>query len=254
MVNKGENTMALPTLTVPIYSLKVPSTKASISVRPFLVKEEKILLMAAESENDAEMAEGISQIINNCVQTEDFDVETLTTFDIEYIFLQLRAKSVNEIADIKIYCQNEVKQDDGTMAPCANPVDVKLDLTKIKVKFDKNHNSVIKLEADKGITMRLPTIKELSSLSSGETSISDRMIAMTGCIETIYDIDQVYTRKDFSQDELNEWADTLTEKQFEMIDTFFKTIPALKHDVKYECKKCAHKGTVTLSGIQDFFV
>jgi len=255
MVNKGENTMALPTLTVPHYSLKIPSTEQEVSYRPFLVKEEKILLMAAESENDGEMANAMVHIITNCIENEEIDVNLLPTFDLEYIFLQIRAKSVGETSEIEIKCENIVAGEDGAETQCGAMVPISVDLTKLKVKFNKKHTNNIKLEENIGVTLRYPDLGELAKIAGAASSndVQDSFDLMSSCIETIYDAESVNTRKDFTDGELNDWIEGLNDVQLQKIHEFFSTMPALKHDVKYECKKCKHKGKLTLSGLNDFF-
>jgi len=266
--------MALPKLSVPIYHLKVSSTKQELQYRPFLVKEEKILLMAAESEDEAEMATALKQIINNCVQNEDFDVNILPTFDLEYVFLQLRAKSVGEIADLHIFCQNPVRLDikddlgnrgiesagakpenEKTTRLCLREIPITVNLSKIKVKTTKGHTENIMLEKENniGVIMRYPDLEEIATLRSIDSDIEKSMGLMVSCVQSIYDGDSVYHAKDTPPEEMLTWVDGLNNKQMQALQDFFTTMPALKHDVKYECPGCGYKGTVTLEGLADFF-
>lgn len=267
--------MALPKLSVPIYHLKLTTTKQEIQYRPFLVKEEKILLMAAESDNEAEMAVALKQIIHNCVQNEDFDVNSLPTFELEYIFLQLRAKSVGEIAELHIFCQNSVpldnkddldnqgiesagakpKEETQETRLCEAKVPVTVNLSKIKVKTTKGHTENIMLEKENniGVIMRYPDLEEIAAMRGIDTDIEKSLGLVVSCIQSIYDGDSVYNNDDFTSEEMSEWVDGLNDKQVQLIQGFFETMPAIKYDVKYTCPTCGFKDTMTLQGLADFF-
>ena len=240
--------MALPTIATPTYTLKVPSTNKSITYRPFLVKEEKILLMAMESEQEQDMADALRQIITNCVSTAGFDAHTLAVFDLEYIFLNLRAKSVGEIAEPTIKCPE-----------CDEEVKLKVDLTKVKVKKDRKHKSEIPLSESIGVTMRYPDIVDLlameSELKEGETEVDRTFTMILNSIENIWDENSVYPSKDHSEDELNAFLESLSTEHFEKIQQFYDTMPRLEHKIKYKCggEKCNHEDEMVLRGLQDFF-
>ena len=240
--------MALPTIATPTYTLKVPSTNKSITYRPFLVKEEKILLMAMESEQEQDMADALRQIINNCVSTANFDAHTLAVFDLEYIFLNLRAKSVGELAEPTIKCPE-----------CDEEVKLKVDLTKVKVKKDRKHKSEIPLSENIGVTMRYPDIVDLlameSELKEGETEVDRTFTMILNSIENIWDENSVYPSKDHTTDELNAFLESLTTDHFEKIQQFYDTMPRLEHKINYKCEeeKCDHEDSITLRGLQDFF-
>jgi len=240
--------MALPTIATPTYTLKVPSTNKSITYRPFLVKEEKILLMAMESEQEQDMADALRQIIGNCVTTANFDAHTLAVFDLEYIFLNLRAKSVGEIAEPTIKCPE-----------CDEEVKLKVDLTKVKVKKDRKHKSEIPLSENIGVTMRYPDIVDLlameSELKEGETEVDRTFTMILNSIENIWDENSVYPSKDHSEDELNAFLESLSTEHFEKIQQFYDTMPRLEHKIKYKCssEECKHEDEMVLRGLQDFF-
>ena len=240
--------MALPTIATPTYTLKVPSTNKSITYRPFLVKEEKILLMAMESEQEQDMADALRQIIDNCVSTAGFDAHTLAVFDLEYIFLNLRAKSVGELAEPTIKCPE-----------CDEEVKLKVDLTKVKVKKDRKHKSEIPLSENIGVTMRYPDIVDLlameSELKEGETEVDRTFTMILNSIENIWDENSVYPSKDHTDDELNAFLESLTTDHFEKIQTFYDTMPRLEHKIKYKCsnEECKHEDEMVLRGLQDFF-
>ena len=240
--------MALPTIATPTYTLKVPSTNKSITYRPFLVKEEKILLMAMESEQEQDMADALRQIITNCVSTAGFDAHTLAVFDLEYIFLNLRAKSVGEIAEPTIKCPE-----------CDTEIILKVDLTKVKVKKDRKHKNEIPLSENIGVTMQYPDIVDLlameSELKEGETEVDRTFTMIMNSIDNIWDEDSVYSAKDHTEEEIITFLESLTTDHFEKIQTFYDTMPRLEHKIKYKCdaEKCKHEDEMVLRGLQDFF-
>jgi len=240
--------MALPTIATPTYTLKVPSTNKSISYRPFLVKEEKILLMAMESKEDKDMADALRQIISNCVSTAGFDATTLAVFDLEYIFLNLRAKSVGEIAEPQIKC-----------AKCDTDITLKVDLTKVKVKKDRKHKAEIKLSDNIGITMQYPDIEDLLAMErpieEGDSEVDRTFTMIMNSIDNIWDEDSVYSAKDHTEEEIITFLESLTTDHFEKIQQFYDTMPRLEHKINYKCEeeKCDHEDSITLRGLQDFF-
>jgi len=242
--------MALPTIATPTYTLKVPSTNKSITYRPFLVKEEKILLMAMESEQEQDMADALRQIINNCVSTAGFDATTLAVFDLEYIFLNLRAKSVGEIAEPRIRCPE-----------CDTEIILNVDLTKVKVKKDRKHKAEIPLSENIGVTMKYPDVVDLLKLETpidpeaGESEIDRTFTMIQHSIENIWDENSVYPAKDHTEEEMTVFLESLTTEHFEKIQQFYETMPRLEHKMKYKCtnEECDHTDEMVLRGMQDFF-
>ena len=244
--------MALPTIATPTYTLKVPSTNKSITYRPFLVKEEKILLMALESGDEKQMADSMKITISNCVSTEEFDVNPLALFDIEYIFLNIRAKSVGEVAEPVIKCTNE---------DCDEEITLSVDLTKVKVKKDRKHKKDIPLTDNIGVIMKYPDldvvakyeplIGEAAAAKASQTEALFGMIRES--IETIWDGEELHSTKDYTMEEIDTFINSLDTKSFEKIQQFFETMPKLQHTVKYKCEKCETEGESTLTGLQDFF-
>ena len=240
--------MALPTIATPTYTLKVPSTNKSITYRPFLVKEEKILLMAMESKEDKDMADALRQIIGNCVSTAGFDAATLAVFDLEYIFLNLRAKSVGELAEPSIKCPE-----------CDEEVKLKVDLTKVKVKKDRKHKAEIKLSDNIGITMKYPDIEDILAMErpveEGDSEVDRTFTMIMNSIDNIWDEDSVYSAKDHTEEEMNTFLESLSTEHFEKIQAFYDTMPRLEHNIKYKCdnEECKHEDAITLRGLQDFF-
>ena len=236
--------MALPKLNTPTYELEVPSTDEKIKYRPFLVKEEKILLMAMESKDNAQIINAVKEIVSSCT-FEKADVSKMPMFDMEYIFLQIRAKSVGEISKLKILCPDDKK----TYA------DVELDLTKVEVQVGDEHSNKIELTDDMGIIMTYPTID--SFLESGIENIdANNMLDVIGtCILQIYEQkgEKVYQAKDQTKKELTEFIESMNSGQFKKLQSFFDTMPKLKHTIKVKNPKTKKSSDVTLTGLNDFF-
>jgi len=238
--------MALPKLDVPIYDLELPSTGKKLRYRPFLVKEQKLLFMASEGQDPAEMVTAMRQILTNCC-VDEINVEEIPLFDIEYLFLQLRSKSVGEISTIRFPCRNEEKK-------CDEVIEVEIDLSKIKVHKNKKHDKQIKLTDTLGLMMKYPKIELLSSLENLAANNMDEVIKIISqCIDNIYDADTIYSTKDHTEEELEEFLLDMTQDQFEKVQLFFETMPKLSKTIKYECKKCKFKDSIELEGLQSFF-
>jgi len=236
--------MALPKLNTPTYELEVPSTDEKIKYRPFLVKEEKILLMAMESKDNVQIINAVKDIVSSCT-FEKLNANTMPMFDMEYIFLNIRAKSVGEISKLKILCPDDKK----TYAS------VELDLTKVEVQVDDEHSNKIELTDDMGIIMTYPTID--SFLESGIENIdASNMLDVIGtCILQIYEEkgEKVYQAKDQTKKELTEFIESMDSKQFKKLQSFFDTMPKLKHTIKVKNPKTKKSSDVTLTGLNDFF-
>jgi hypothetical protein len=232
--------MALPKIDQPLFDLIIPSTGKKVVFRPFLVKEEKILLIA-QSGGDAEMVRAIKQIINNCV-IEDINVDDLATFDLEYMFLKLRAKSVNNLIKLS-YRDNEDEE----------LYDFEVDLDKIEVEMPKDINSKIKINETVGMTMKYPSAGISDKISEFENEVELLTFFITNCIDTIYDEETVYVASDYSAKELNEFLDSLDVSTFDKIREFFEKIPKMRHVINYT-NKLGNERTIELSSIRDFFM
>ena len=232
--------MALPKIKHPTYSITIPSSQQQVNIRPFTVQEEKILLMARSSENSDDIVSSLKQIINNCV-IEKIDVDKLSTFDVEYLFIKLRAKSVGEIVDLEY------------SVPNSDPVEVikfKLNLDDVEIKNNPNHKKKFTLYEDIGVSMRYPTINEIrsiDSLGSNDQSVLDILIK---CIDQIYDNDAVYD--DFSEKELSEFINNLPLESMKNIREFFETMPVVEHNLILKSKQ-GNDVEVTLRGLNNFF-
>ena len=237
--------MALPKLNVPVYEAVLPSTEKVIKYRPFLVKEEKLLLTAQESGEDAVLP-AVKQIIKNCVQGE-IDVDNMPIFDIEYVFLRLRAKSVGEEITLGLKPWG-CPQNDGEL--CKFTTEVAINLEEIKCVKDKTHTSKIMLDNKIGIMMKYPDISQLNTKGS-ENEMGFEVIKK--CINMIFTEEETHERDSFTDKELDDFIDSLNTKQMEKIKNFFDTMPVLKHTVKYTCKTCDEEKETTIQGLQSFF-
>ena len=232
--------MSLPKLNVPEYDLELPSTKEKITYRPFLVKEEKILLLAMEEDNEKSMATALKQIVSNCTSADNID--KLPLFDLEYMFLRIRAKSVGEVAELKLLCEDDGK----TYA------DVQIPLEEIEVSFTEGHTPKIELTDGVMVEMRYPTF-EMLGVAPADMNVEKTFELIGSCIERIYEGETVHERADFNDKELGEFLDSLTSEQFQNVQSFFETMPKLKHEVKFKNPKTKKQNKVTLEGLQSFF-
>jgi len=240
--------MALPKIDVPTYELDLPVSKKKIKFRPFLVKEQRNLLMAMESSDSGSVHNAISDILNNCTLTENVDIGKLPIVDIEYYFINLRAKSVGEMIDSKYRCNNEV---DGK--ECGNTMESKVDLTNIKVQMDDSISPDIKLTDKLSIKMKYPefSIVKDSINIEDETEITFNMLARS--IEHIYDGDQFYYAHETPIEEMVEFVENLNQAQFEKIEKFFNNLPKLKEKVEMTCSKCGFHHEINVEGLESFF-
>ena len=236
--------MALPRLDVPTYELAIPSTDDKIKYRPFLVKEEKILLIAMESGETKDMLQAVKDIVDECTFNQ-LNLGTMPMFDIEYIFLNIRAKSVGEVSKLKVLCQDDMK----TYA------NVEIDLSEIEVQVEEGHTNKIELTDEMGVIMKYPTIDSFNSNNIADINSENMLDVIATCIAQIYDKkgEEVYDSKDSTQKELIEFVEQLNTKQFQDIQKFFDTMPALKHTITVKNPKTKKESKVTLTGLSDFF-
>ena len=237
--------MALPKLNVPVYEAILPSTEKVIKYRPFLVKEEKLLLTAQESGDDAVLP-AVKQIIKNCVQGE-LDVNNMPIFDIEYLFLRLRAKSVGEEVTLGLKPWG-CPQNNGEL--CNLSTEVAINLEDVKVIKDEKHTSKIMLDDKIGIMMKYPNISQVG-IKGSDSEMGMNIIK--SCIKMIFTEKETYESDSFEDKELDEFIDSLNTKQMEKIRDFFNSMPTLKHTVKYTCKTCNEEKETTIQGLNSFF-
>jgi len=233
--------MALPKLDVPRYPVTIPSTGEEFVMRPYLVKEEKVLLLAMESQDPKQIALAIRNLIINCIEGE-LDLDTLASFDIEKLFLELRGISVGEKIQIQSKCQE-----------CEHPNDVEIDIKDIILKDHDPNSNIIKLSDTVGVTMRYPTIDLLNDMEGDLDSLDTLMNIVTSCINTIFDNENIYDCKKENIKEVQDFVDNLTSDQFKLISSFFQNTPVLEYDLKFNCEKCEHESSYELRGLQSFF-
>lgn len=232
--------MPLPKIDQPLFDATIPSSGRKIVFRPFLVKEEKLLLIAQQGES-MEMVRAIKQVLQNCIQ-DDIDIDDLTTFDLEYLFLKLRAKSVNNIAKLA-YRDNE---DDKVY-------EFEVDLDTIEVTFSENIETKIKITDTVGITMKYPSASITDKMGEFENEVQLMTFFVTNCIDTVYDEENVYLLSDYTDQEIAEFLDSLNVATFEKIRNFFESMPRLYHKIEYQ-NSLGNTRTIELTNIRDFFM
>jgi len=240
--------MPLPKIATPQYTLDLPSTGKSIKYRPFLVKEEKILILALESEDVKQITSAIKQILKDCILTKGIKVEELPTFDIEYIFLNVRAKSVGEAIELIVTCS-----DDGT-----TEVPVKIYIDEIEVQKDPEHSTDINLGDGLVLRMKYPSLNEFIKnnfdfSSNDVSSIEKSFDIVSSCIDMVFNADESWAAADCTKKELNDWIETLTSQQFQEVEKFFNTMPKLAHTFKVTNPNTKKESEVTLEGLTSFF-
>ena len=238
--------MPLPKIATPTYELELPSTGKSIKYRPFLVKEEKVLVIALESEDTKQITNAIKAVLKNCVLTKGIKVETLPTFDIEYLFLNIRGKSVGEEIEVNIVCP-----DDGE-----TNVPVFIDLDSIQVERDDDHTNQIKLDDDLMMEMKYPSLEQFikNNFDFQEGNQMDQSFELIAtCIDKIYNEDEVWATADCTKKEVKEFLESMNSSQFKEIEKFFDTMPKLSHEIEVVNPKTKEKGTVVLEGLSSFF-
>jgi hypothetical protein len=241
----------LPKIDVPIYNVELPLTKKKIRYRPFLVKEEKLLMMAMESEDFKGVITTIKQIANNCI-LDEIDIDELPVTDIEFLFLHLRARSVSEVVELSYKCNNTVKDDDGKEKPCNHIVKLNFNIFDVKPEFNENHKNKIELSKQLGIVMRYPTFESIEQIED-VSDVEKVFTILTTCIDYIYDDENIYYAKDVTKEELVEFIDGMTREQFEKVKEFFDTMPKLRKRVDFKCGRCGYSENIEVEGIQNFF-
>ena len=242
--------MALPKIAVMKHELTLPSSGEKITFRPFLVKEEKILMTALQGGEAKDMVRALKEIINNCVD-KDLKVETLPPFDLEYIFLQLRARSVGEVIPISYSLPEEICKDDKK--ECT--FEKELNLDDIKVQKNKNHKDLIDLTDTIKLKMRYPDMEGATAMTGVEgVEMVDKTFDLIGqSIEYIMDGEEMHNLSDYTKKEADDFLDSLSTQNFKEIQTFFDTMPKLKHEITAKCKVCGKENTKVLEGMGDFF-
>jgi len=244
--------MMLPKLDTPTYELNLISTGKPVRYRPFLVKEQKLFLMSAESDDTKELITTIRNVLKNCL-LDDVDVNSLPSFDLEYLFMNLRARSVEEIVNLKYKCNNNIKDEEGNDKKCNHVVDFDVNILDIKPTIHENHTDKIQINEKIGVRLKYPTFEmfeKYDKLNQNEAMLK----VLIDCIDYIYDDEQMYYAKDTPKKELEDFIDSLQQKDLEKFKDFFNTMPEVKKDLEFKCSKCEHEETITVKGMQNFFV
>jgi hypothetical protein len=236
----------LPKIATPSYTLEIPSLKKEIKYRPFLVKEEKILIIAMESEDPKQIAEAVKTVISNCILTKGIKVDQLSTFDIEYLFLNIRGKSVGESVDVLITCPDDGK----TQVP------ISINLDDIGIIVSDDHSRDIKLDDTLTLRMRYPSMKEFiktNFTTDFNVSVDDTFDMIISCIEQVYSEEESWAASDCTKKELGEFVDQLSPKQFKQVEKFFETMPKLSHTIKIKNPNTGVESEVVMEGLSSFF-
>jgi hypothetical protein len=238
--------MPLPKISTPTYELELPSTEQKVKYRPFLVREEKLLVLALESEDTKQITTAIKTVIKNCIETKNIKVETLPTFDIEYLFLNIRGKSVGEDIEVNLICPD----DEETTVPVTIAVD------DIQVQKNENHSKQIKVDDSIMMEMKYPSLEQFIKSNfdfSGENQMEQSFDLVASCIDKIYTEDEVWVASDVTKKELVDFLDQMNSAQFKEIEKFFETMPKLSHTVKIKNPKTGVESDVVLEGLSNFF-
>ena len=239
--------MPLPKIATPTYELELPSTGAAVTYRPFLVKEEKVLVIALESEDNKQITNAIKAVLKSCVLTKGIKVEKLPTFDIEYLFLNIRGKSVGEELDVNVICPDDEK----------TTVQVSINLDDIQVEKNEEHDNKIKLDDNLMMELRYPSLDQFIKNNfefDEKNAMAQSFELIATCIDKIYTEDEVWASADCTKKELNEFLESMNSSQFKGIETFFETMPKLSHTINVVNPNTKEKGSVVLEGLSDFFV
>ena len=238
--------MPLPTISTPTYELILPSSDRKIKFRPFLVKEEKILILAMESQDSKQIAQAVKDVLKKCILTRGIKVEKLSTFDIEFLFLNIRGKSVGEDIEVMVTCPDDKK----TQVPMSINID------SIKVQKDKDHNRDIQLDDTYTLRMRYPSLDEFIKNNFGaveQMNVDDTFDLIASCIDQVYSEEESWASEDCTKKELNDFVESLNSSQFKLVEKFFETMPKLSHTVKVTNPNTQVESDITIEGLQNFF-
>ena len=238
--------MPLPKIATPTYELELPSTEQTVRYRPFLVKEEKLLVLALETEDTKQITNAIKSVLKSCVLTKGVKVETLPTFDIEYLFLNIRGKSVGEELEVKVICPDDEKTE----------VPITIDLDEVKVQKSEEHNNQLKLDDTLMMEMRYPSLDQFIKNNfdfKDENQMEQSFDLIGSCIDKIYNEEEVWATADCTKKEVKEFLESMNSSQFKDIEKFFETMPKLSHTIKVKNPKTKVESEVVLEGLASFF-
>jgi len=239
--------MPLPKISTPTYELELPSTGKKIRYRPFLVREEKILIMALESEDTKQISSAIVQILSDCIATKTVKVSELSTFDIEYLFLNVRAKSVGETVEVNVTCPDDNE----------TQVQMEINIDDIKVQKDPKHTNIIKLDDNLSMKLKYPSLEQFVEnnfeVNESESEVNKSLSMIISCIDTVYDQEESWSAADCTKKELEEFVEQMNTKQFKEIENFFVTMPKLSHTIKVKNPNTKVESEIVLEGLASFF-
>ena len=238
--------MPLPKISTPTYELELPSTEQSVKYRPFLVKEEKLLVIALETEDVKQITNAIKTVIKNCILTKDIKVETLPTFDIEFLFLNIRGKSVGEQVDVNIICPDDNETN----------VSVSINLDDIKVQKNEDHTNKIKIDSKIMMEMKYPSLEQFIKNNfdfNNQNAMDQSFDLIASCIDKIYTEDEAWSTSDVTKKEVTEFLESMNSSQFKDIEKFFETMPKLSHKIQIKNPKTEVESEVILEGLASFF-
>ena len=242
--------MNLPRLDLPEYELELPSNGKKIKYRPYVTKEKKLLLMAMESGDDDAILESIKQIVRNCVLTPDFNVDKLASFDLEWFFLNLRARSVGEVVKTKYICRAIPNVGEDI---CGAEINLEYKLLETKVIKADNHTNKLLFGNKIGIIMRYPNVDMMQERDERLSDIEKTFGLIVDCVEAIFDSENIYRAEDMSYEEIAEFVESLPDAEFAKIEEFFNSIPFLQTIIEKDCPKCKYHHKITLEGLSSFF-
>jgi len=240
--------MALPKIDTPIYDLELPLSKKEIRFRPFLVKEQKNLMMAMESDDRETIERNIRQVLTNCTITEGINIDKLPVIDIEFYFINLRARSVGEIVENKYVCTNEVDN-----VQCGNKMETKINLLDIKVDFDPNAKDVININEQISIKLKYPEFSLVEKLKKKDSAVDIAFEVILESIVHIFDGEQYYYASETPREELLAFIESLSQEQFSKLEEFFNNLPKMNRKVDLKCSKCGFDHTISMEGLESFF-
>jgi len=239
--------MPLPKISTPTYELVLPSTNKKVKYRPFLVKEEKILIMALESEDQKQITSAIKSVLADCILTRGVKVDKMATFDIEYLFLNVRGKSVGETVEVNVTCPDDEK----------TIVEMEIDIDSIKIQKDPNHSNIVELDDNLSIQMNYPSLDQFIEtnfdLNDTKNQVDQSLHVIMSCINQVYNSEESWSAADCTKKELKEFVESMNSKQFKDIETFFETMPKLSHKVKVTNPETKVQSEVVIEGLASFF-
>lgn len=236
--------MALPKLTAPEFKTEMPSTKEEIVYRPFLVKEQKLLLMASEGDDENEILHAVEMIVESCVLNKKIIAKELPSFDLEFLFLRIRSKSIGETVSLT------ANHDDDH--DCQETTEIKLNLDEVDVVFDEENDPIVKLNEEIGLKMKYPTFKVIQEVNmSDKTETEKSLLLIKECILQVFDEENVY--EEFTDKEIDSFIEDMTEDQLQSVQKFFATLPTLKKEISFKCKTCDKEESVMMEGLMSFF-